>query len=227
LLYAVRERKGCALLTGEYGCGKTTVIRALVRGLAGGKFDIAVVNNPRLTDVELLNEILYQLGDDRQSDKRLELSRTVGDVLYRNFNDGKHTLIIVDEAQLIRDEGALEELRLLTNYQLEDRFLLSLLLVGQPELADHLRAIPQLDQRVAVRHHLRSFDLDDTANYILHRLRISGLEKQVFIEEAIKLIFRASDGIPRKINNICDLCLLAGANKNAQAVDPETVKSVI
>jgi len=227
LLYAVRERKGCALLTGEYGCGKTTVIRALVRNLGGGKFDIAVVNNPRLTDVELLNEVLYQLGDDRQSEKRLELSRIIGDVLYRNTNDGKHTLLIVDEAQLIRDEGALEELRLLSNYQLEDRFLLTLLLAGQPELSERLRAMPQLDQRVAVRHHLKSFQLEDTANYIFHRLRLSGLDRPIFADEAVKLIFRASDGIPRKINNVCDLALLAGANKKVEVIDVDLVKSVL
>jgi len=229
LTYAIQERKGGALLTGEYGCGKTTLIRAVVRNVKTVKPDdyaIAVVNNPRLDHIELLNEILYQLGSDQQSNSHLELSRVLGDILYDNASQGKHTLLVVDEAQLIRDDAAMEELRLLLNYQLEDKFLITLLLAGQPELRERIKELPQFEQRVAVRYHLHTLSAEDTANYVYHRMRVAGATNAVFTPEAVQLVFKASLGVPRRINNVCDLCLLEGYRKSADKVGEDVVKQV-
>lgn len=121
MMYAVRERKSLALLTGDYGCGKTTLVWAVAKALEPAKFAAGIVNNPRLSDIDLMNEILYQLGEDRQSERALEVSRMVADMLFRNVKEDKHTVVMIDEAQLIVDEAVLEQLRLLLNYQLEDR----------------------------------------------------------------------------------------------------------
>ena len=127
-----------------------------------------------------------------------------------NIQANKDTIVIVDEAQAIEDERTLEELRLLLNFQMNDRFLLTLILVGQPELLKKVEKISQLSQRISIKYHLSPLDYMDTVKFIFFRLKVAGLEKSIFSEEAIKEIFKVSDGIPRRIVNLCDLCLLVG-----------------
>ncbi len=226
LLYAVQERKSLALLTGDYGCGKTTLIWTLSKALEPDKFRLGIVNNPRLSEIELLNEIIYQLGEERQSDRMLEVSRLLGDMLFEAVEAGRHTVVIIDEAQLIVDEAALEQLRLLLNYQLEDRCMLTLVLAGQPALGERVRSMPQLDQRVAMRCQVTPFTPDETRSYVIHRLRVSGLDRPPFTDEALREICVHSEGVPRRINNICDLALLEGAQKGLKTIGPDVIRSV-
>jgi general secretion pathway protein A len=110
--------------------------------------------------------------------------------------------------------------------QVEERFLLNVHLVGQPELADHLKNHPQLDQRITVKFHLERFDHQDTANYIKYRLSIAGCDKELFSDAALYLIHAISKGVARRINNLCGLCLLEGANQKTKIIDEEIIKQV-
>jgi type II secretory pathway predicted ATPase ExeA len=227
LMYAVRQRKGCALLTGEYGCGKTTLSRTLIQRLEAERFEIGLLTNPRWGPAEFLGELLYQLGVETREQNKVELLHQLHDVFFRNFQATRDTVIIVDEAQLIEDEAVIEELRLLLNFQTDDRFLVTLLLVGSSELAAKVRRLRPLDQRVAVRYHLHALDDAHTANYIAHRLKMAGQASPIFTEQAIRLIFDFTRGTPREINNLCDIALLVGYSRRAQEIDERIVAEVI
>lgn len=225
LQYVVEEGKGAAMLTGEYGCGKTLLTRVLVKQLNEHKYDIGLLTNPRWKSDELLREILYQLGHETDAtDKSGLLHKLNDDVLFKNFQDGRSTVIIIDEAQMITDYDTLEELRLLLNFQLDDKFLLTLILSGQPELNPIVDHVPQLEQRVAVRHHLTGFNEEETSEYIQYRLAVAGREDAIFTPEAMQRIYEITRGTPRRINNICDICLLIAFTRKVSMVDVEVVQ---
>ena len=226
LVYAVRHRKGGGMLTGEYGCGKTTLSRALIHRLEAERYDIGLVTNPSGTAVEFLREVLYQLGVETRETGRPELLHLFMDVCVRNYQRGRDTVIIVDEAQLIHD-AVLEELRLSMNVQTDDRFLVTVVLIGSPELVQKIRRLKALDQRIAIRYHLNTLDNTHTANYIGHRLQTVGRPNPLFSDEAVKLIFDFTRGTPREINNVCDLALLAGYSRRVREIDEKIIAEVI
>ena len=127
---------------------------------------------------------------------------------------------------MIEDSEIFEQIRLLLNLQLEDKGLISIFLVGQPELRERVMTYPQLDQRIGVRYHIHYFGHDDVIAYIRHRLRIAGTTREMFTPEAYVMITRASHGVPRRINNICDLCLLDGSSVHAEMIDEAIVKKI-
>jgi general secretion pathway protein A len=141
-------------------------------------------------------------------------------------NKGRSTLLIIDEAQLIFGE-TFEEIRLLLNFQMNDRFLMTFLLIGQPELRDMIREYKQLDQRIAIRYHLNPLPRAETANYIRFRLSKTGCDRELFTEKAYDAIYQYSGGIPRKINNVCDLALLIGFSMKAQEIDEPLILKVV
>src|SRR5437763_354170 len=169
LVYTVRHRKGCGMLTGEYGCGKTTLSRALIQRLEAERYEIGLLTNPSWTPVDFLREVLYQLGVETDEKNKPELLHLLNDAFYRNYQAGRDSVVIVDEAQLIDDDAVFEELRLLLNFQTDERFLVTLLLIGSPELAVKVRRMKHLDQRITLRYHLNTLDYTHTANYIAHR----------------------------------------------------------
>jgi len=136
-------------------------------------------------------------------------------------------VVIIDEAHIIEDKQIFEELRLLLNFQLKDKFLLTLILSGQPELKNSVENIKQLSQRIPIRCNLERFDGEDTKNYILHRLNLAGRAAPVFGEDIYRVIQERSGGIPRRINNICDMSLLAGFSKNAELIGEDIISDVI
>lgn len=227
LLYGIQARKGAVLLTGEIGCGKTTLSRKLIQHLAQDRYDTALIANPSIDAQEFLGEVLYQLGVETQATK-LERLHRLNEYLVDNLRQGKDTIIIVDEAQAIRDDTVFEELRLLLNFQLNDRFLLTLILLGQPELNERLDAIPQFAQRVAVRFHLPAFDLLETTRYIEFRIKTAGGEggRPIFSTEAVELLYKHSGGIPRNINTLADLALLTGCLERKVQIDAQVVMRV-
>ena len=227
MMYAVRQRKGCAMLTGEYGCGKTTLSRALIQRLEAERYEIGLLTNPSWNAVDFLREILYQLGVETEEQNKSDLLHRINELFYRNFQAGRDTVIIVDEAQLIEDDSVFEELRLLMNFQTDDRFLVTILLIGSPELTPKVRRLKHLDQRVAIRYHLNTLDDAHTASYIAHRLKMAGQSNQIFTDEAIKLVFDFTRGTPREINNLCDISLLVGYSKRVREVDEKIVAEVI
>lgn len=224
LLYVIKEKKGAGILTGVFGCGKTVIAHALLKELEADKYKIAYVNNPQLNSLELLRMMVYYLGLSKPPSKKSDLLMVLNDIFQNNIKDGKETVIIIDEAHTIEDHTVFEELRLLLNFQSEERFLLTLLVIGQPELATNIDNIKQLTQRIAIRCHLDSLSLEDSIKYIQYRLKVAGLEKEIFDQSAYPKVHLHSGGIPRRINRICDLCLLTGFSKNIRQINEEVVE---
>lgn len=233
LRYAVEMNMGGCMLTGVFGCGKTLLNQALIESLEKlGNYKVALVTNAFLSHIELLRMIAYDLGAKNLPEKKTEiltdfLLQTLEKILYNNNDDGKHTVVIIDEAHIIEDKLIFEELRLLLNFQLKDQFLLTLILSGQPELKNSVENIKQLSQRIPVRCSLDRFDGEDTKNYILHRLNVAGRTEPVFEEGAYRIIHERSGGIPRRINNICEMSLLAGFSKNTTLIGADIINDVV
>ena len=234
LLYAIKGRKGASMLVGEIGAGKTVLSRRLIARLPADQYDVGLVTNPSLPPADLLREILYQLGvttpsDDHldqpenQAGSKLVLLHALNEHCLRNWRQGKDTVIIVDEAQCIDDLDTFEELRLLLNFQLNERFLLTLLLIGQPELKERIAMLPQLEQRIALRYHLTPLDAEETANYIQHRLSVAQASRPIFTPDALRAIYDYTKGVPRRINTLGDFSLLMGANTQETMIEAKLI----
>ena len=187
MLYVVKENKGAGLLTGTFGCGKTLLSRALSRELESDVYKVAYVTNPRLKDLSMLKSMLNGLGETQTPNDKGDALIALENILAANARDGKKTVIVVDEAHAIEDPQLFEEIRLLLNNQTEDKFLLTLLLMGQDELKNKISQIKQLDQRIALRYHLEALNQEETANYVNHRLLIAGAKKEIFNGEKMKM----------------------------------------
>ena len=225
LVYAAKMRKGGAMLSGEIGCGKTTLTKVAVQDLSGDRFDIGLVINPKLEPLEFLQEVLYQFGVNEVPEAKVKCLRALNDKMIENMRANRETLLMVDEAQLL-SQATLEEVRLLLNFQLNDRFLITIILLGQPELKDKIKAIEQLEQRIAIKYHLAPFDFNDTARYSVFRQKRAGRNEGVFSKEAVEKVYEYTKGVPRKINNLCDLSLLIGFSKSKKLVHSEIIESI-
>lgn len=228
MLYSITEDKGAMLFTGEYGCGKTLMSRALIEQLDPDRYDIAILPHPNLQPMDLLHEILYQFGYEAPKDcKKTDLLHLLNDCLLTNKAKGRSTIILVDEAQMVADPMTLEEIRLLLNFQQEKNFLLTLILIAQPEFRDILEELPQLSQRLAVKYHLKNMSGDECRNYIRHRLEVAGTRHEIFTSKAEDILIKASEGTPRKINNMADMSLMVGFGVKAPVIDDGIVKKVV
>lgn len=229
LTYAAAESMGAAMLTGVFGCGKTLIGQSLLKELGEERYRIAFINNPQVPSPELLRAIVRNLKATELPSTKTELMsdallEVLQDVLINNMRDGKETVVIIDEAHIIKDDSIFETLRLLLNFQLQNKFLLTLFLFGQPELKDKINNYKQLEQRIAMRCHLDRFSEKETYRYILHRMKVAGREAPVFTQEALKAIYDKTGGIPRRINHICDLSLLTGFGRKSDKIDSSIVE---
>ncbi len=227
MFYVVRESKGAGMLTGVYGCGKTILGRALLTELEKEVYKVAFISNPRLDDIELLRMISYHLGSSELPVRKTDILITLEKILVNNIKDGKKTVIFIDEAHAIEDKNVYEEIRLLLNFQMEDKFLLTILLLGQPELKEKVEANKQLLQRIAMRYHLEALNREEMVNYISHRLKIAGGTNIEIDTSALRLIYERSGGIPRRINQICDMSLVTGYSKKVNTVTESVVREAI
>jgi len=227
MLYVIRDRKGAGMLTGVFGCGKTLIGQSVLQEVGKEKYKVAFVTNPRLDDINLLRMITYLLGAGEPPHEKTDVLIALNNIITNNFHDGKETIVIIDEAHCIENDSIFEELRLLLNFQLPDRFLLTLLLFGQPELMQKIEKNKQFNQRINIKCHLDSLNLKEAKEYINHRLNIAGLsDKQIFNEEAVDLIYNYSGGIPRKINQLCDMALFTGYCEGASIIGSDIIGAV-
>lgn len=230
LLYVIQGRRGAAVLTGDIGCGKTLVSRTLVNELAPQRYDVAVVTSPILTPVQFLREIIYQFeGDkDHNTAQRVDCLHAINRRMIGNYQSGRETIVIIDEAHLVMEKkGILEELRLLLNFQLNDRFLLTLILIGQLDLEEKIKRVRALEQRIAIKYRLLPLTQKETADYIAFRIKKAGAKRELFSEEATQAIYHISEGTPRRINSLCDLSLLVGFEQKATLIDEKIVQAAL
>ena len=225
LVYSIEEKKGASILTGGFGCGKTLLVYTLMNKVLQGLYRFALVSNPLLSPKEMLGEILRKLGHHipGETDK-VALHMKLEEVLINNQRNGHNTVIIIDEAHVIENHSVFEEIRMLLNYHDSGQFLMTLLLVGQPELADKVIMNPALSQRIAVRYVLRPLSRTQASEYIAHRMRVAGAETELFTPEAVALVNDIAGGIPRKINHICDMSLFVGYTRNEKLIVMDDVK---
>ncbi len=221
------EDQDIILLTGDIGCGKTTLSRALIDSL-DERYHPVLIINPRLSPVQLISTVALRLGMDDETKYKQGMLEAINGKLYELFEQGKRTALVIDEAQLIPTKAAFEELRLLTNFQLDDRNLLAVVLIGQPELKTRLARRPYraLQQRIGLRFHLGPLDEAETAGYIVHRLRVAGRDAALFENEALALIYRYSKGVPRTINTIAGNALLEGFGRGAEKISADIIEDV-
>lgn len=227
MLYVAQEKKGAILITGEYGSGKTLLTRVLLKQLENEKYQEALLLNPTLSPSLLIKEVIHQLGGlVAISATKAAAYNRLNELLVEINSQGKLAVIIVDEAQAIPKIANFEEFRLMLNFQLNDSFLLTLILIGQPELKEKIRQLPQLEQRFALRYHLKALTEAETRDYVLHRLKVAGAVTEIFNEEAFGEIYAYSQGIPRKINNLCDLALLVGSAERVATINAELMRKI-
>jgi type II secretory pathway predicted ATPase ExeA len=226
LLYAVEEMD-LALLTGEVGSGKTLLTRALVDRL-GDKYEIAMILNPRLSPRQLLRALASELGVKDPRFHTTDLLGQIHDRLLALDEAGRAALLIVDEAHLIPGKATFEEIRLLTNFQLDDRNLIAVVLVGQPELRARLRhrAYRALTQRIGAQFHLTPLTAEGTLGYLRHRLAVAGAPRFLFEEQAVRLLHEASGGLPRVLNQLATEALIEGMARDVHEIGPAIVEAV-
>ncbi|MFH1570939.1 MAG: AAA family ATPase [Gemmatimonadota bacterium] len=227
LLYTLQSNRGAALLTGDTGCGKTLVARALLQQLDPEHTEIALLSTPSRSADEFLHELLYQLGEETDLTDRNRVVHRLNEVLYDYHAAGRQTVVVVEEGQLIEDLKILEEIRLLLNFQLNDAFLVTLLLVGQPPLADRVRRYAPLDQRVATRGFLRPLGREEVPAYVAHRLATAGRDQPIYTADALDLVYEYSEGVPRRVNNICDIALVIGFSRKLESIDADAMRRLI
>jgi general secretion pathway protein A len=226
LQYVVEERE-LALLTGDIGCGKTTISRALMDSM-GDAYHFCFIFNPRLTGLELLRVIARDLTVATPSVGKDELLREITEALYRFHNEKCCPVIVIDEAQMIPDRDIFDEIRLLTNFQLDDKNLLSVIIMGQPELRRTL-AEPIYEpfrQRIAINYHLSPLNLEETLEYLDFRMEVAGGSAGLFSPDAVQRIYEFSGGVPRKINVIATNALLEGFGRDAAWIDAAIIEEM-
>ena len=222
--YGVESRRGFIQITGEIGAGKTTLIRTFLRQV-GKKVHTSLVFNPRLSEIELLQNIVEDFGIKIRSPRRKDYFGALNRFLLEESAKGYNAVLIIDEAQLLSTDS-LEQIRLLSNLETTTQKLLQILFIGQPELNEIMNhpSLVQLRQRIAVRYHLPELNLREVSQYICHRLNVAGAEKNFFTPDAIARIHELSSGIPRMINVLADRAMLAGYVKNTYKISSALVE---
>jgi general secretion pathway protein A len=228
LLYGVGSGGGFILLTGEVGTGKTTLNRCLLEQLPQNT-DIAIVLNPALSAVELLATVCDEFNIDypRETESLKTLTDALHQFLLRNHQRERRTVLMIDEAQHLGFD-VLEQIRLLTNLETDEKKLLHIILTGQPELATMLARpeLRQLNQRITARFDLTPLNAQETQTYVRHRLQVAGLPDgpEIFSQGALREVYRLSSGVPRVINLLCDRAMMGAYGRDQSTISAGLVK---
>jgi len=228
LLYGIRERKGFVQMTGEVGAGKTTLCRAMLEQL-DRHYATALILNPVMSADELVKAIALEFGLPVHGLDRLDTLSVINNFLLHQVEHSKETVLIIDEAQDLTDD-LLEQVRLLSNLETDNRKLLQIILFGQPELRERLNnpRLRQLRQRITVRYHLPPLNRQEVTEYVRHRLHVSGGNgTPYFTRPALRRVYRYSHGIPRLVNAVCDKALLAGFVQQQKRIDYRMVGEAV
>ncbi len=227
LQFGLSEQDGYTVISGDVGCGKTTLVRHLLRALEL-RYVIGLINNTHASFGDLLHWVTTAFGVERQGRTDAELHQAFVERLLSIYQSGKQALLIIDEAQNL-DPASLEEVRVLSNINADASNVLQLLLVGQPELRDllSLPELTQVAQRVSTHYHLEALDAAEVEQYIRHRLQVAGAYRPIFSQDAMRCIARASGGVPRLINQISESALVYAFAAGLRFVYRETVDQVL
>jgi general secretion pathway protein A len=229
LRYTIENRRGGAVLAGAAGLGKTSLINTLLDQMPESYGPLIHVVFPQMP----ADQLLAYLADEVAPSVTTPTARTMDSCVRRiehalseNTRAGRHAVVVIDEAHILRDVDAQELLRLLLNFETDGEPDLTLILVGQPSVLAHLERMPGLDERIGVKCLLRPFSGDETASYVSHRLTAAGATRSLFDDAALETIHQLSLGVPRRINRLCDLALLIGFAEEQNQIHADHVEAV-
>lgn len=225
----VEGMKGLGVLIGDIGTGKTLLARRLLESLPEEEYEVSmlVVLHSDVTSDWLVRRIAAQFGVESHEGDKVDVLQRLYERLCVIAEEGKRSVILIDEAHMLRDTALLEEIRGLLNLELPEKKLISFVLFGMPELNDCMKSEPALAQRIAVRYELKPFPREVVNDYIHFRLTHAGCNEEVFSEDAIDAIHESSRGVPRLINIICDNALFEGFVRKAELpLEAEIIQDV-
>lgn len=228
--YGLAQGEGFIVITGDIGAGKTTLVGHLMATVDQARLTAVQIVSTQVDGDDMLRLAALQLGIDSQGIDKAQLLDRIERFLHAQAREGKRTLLIVDEAQNL-SISALEELRMLSNFQSGGRALLQIFLLGQPEFRERIKSAPnleQLRQRVIATHHLEPMQACEVEAYIVHRLAIAGWQgNPQFTADAYRALYEATDGVPRRLNTLMARVLLFGAVDELETIDAATVDAVL
>ena len=226
--YAVDTMKGLAVVIGDIGTGKTTLARRLLDELDESKYEAAllVVLHSSVTADWLMKKIAIQIGVKDFQGTKIELLGQIYERLVEIQERGLKAVVIIDEVQMFQSQEIMEEFRGLLNMEGHGGKLITFVFFGLPEMENVLSLDEPLKQRVAVKYRLKGFEGNITEEYIQHRLKVAGCDKNIFSSDTIRSVHLYSKGIPRLINTICDNAILEGFLQKKEIIDNEIIESV-
>jgi len=227
LEYGVESDAGITVISGEVGTGKTTLVRNLLAEL-GDDVTVGLITNTQRNFGDLLKWVLLSFDIETDESDHVKLYQMLVEFITREYRQGRQVLLIIDESQNLGPE-ALEDIRMLTNINVDKDLVLQLILVGQPELIEMLRKkeLRQFAQRVSADYLLQPLTFRETERYIRHRIKVAGGDENLFAQTAYATVYYHSGGIPRVINTICDMALVYGFADEAPRIRKEIILDAI
>lgn len=229
ILHAAETMKGLVIIIGDIGTGKTLLARRALEEMEKQEQyveSLLVMVHSEITPEWLLKRIAQQIGINKPADKKIELLPQLYHRLMEINESGKKAVIVIDEANMLKTKDIFEEFRGLLNIEIPGKKLLTLILIGMPDLEENIALDPAFQQRIAIKHYLTKLDKEETRNYITHRMKIAGAEREIFSDMALDAIYSYAAGTPRLINIICDNALLEAFLLKRDKVDLSIIESV-
>jgi type II secretory pathway predicted ATPase ExeA len=221
--FVIESKKTLAVLYGPYGTGKTFILKAIESDYSKKNYIFSYLSNPSLDETGILKMITYNFVNFRMPDSKTDILISLEKFLKDTHRDGKHCVVMIDEAQNIESEKVFEELRMLLNFEINSKPIITMIIAGQSELSNRISSNKQFLQRVFLSYELKPFNKEETREYVIHRLKVAGNEK-VFEEDCFDILYELSGGIARWINNISSMSLLCAFNKNLSKVNADIVR---